>query len=933
MLEILQLEIDPERICSEVPHRVQEDASFVIDTSKLLKRENYLSDGTMGYRNHGHGGKIFKVKDSQIVSERTYERKKNKRAKLETDEFLVKVVYWPHKKYSDFKKRSYEVESSRGENVLVLVQYIFEGDNHQVSPSKDVKISAGTRFKIQQQVTTNKTPSAIFDDLFVDAGGLNFKSPADLPKSISQIKYERNKLRKKSKVDDLATLLDLAKEKAYGIKNLQWTPYPRFVVADEEVVNDVVENCTDPAMFGPFMMDTTFNVGQFYVTTTCYTNHSVIDKRTGKHPSLPGPAFFHQRQDSGQFLYFAQSLQEVNPNISDILVLGSDRFNGYTNGFGPVCPIATFVICKKHGEDDVNRKLTTLGINGQARDDFMADIFGNERRKELGLIDSRSPEEFDTKLFELEEVWNDRERKSRSTTKPEFLQYFKSYVAKDMKDKMILPVRRRAGLGDNFFYDNATESINHRYKVHLRSAKGDINTQGCRDLQFSLPEAAKVYYQMLQETRRNVHRALIGMGPYRLSPERKALYVAPAQWSQLSQAVKLRHLRKLDKKASVKWLDTPTNCAPTNRSTNSVNTSTTTIQSSDEEALMLGDDDCMITKASTKQVNDLAVNYASTSMPTHCESVSPTTTQAGTGGGALLPEVDDCMVTYCSDNCRRALAHELETLAETRCEGDSENNMDDVLCDFALTGLPEMMKGSWENAKRILQRDGIGPAPGTKNACVVISLTGNNYHTVHLTKGNPDRCDCKRYSETKMCAHSIAVAYKEGTLEGHISRYYVHLSNLAKPASTAGKKPSQMARKRKRAQEDRDVSNYRGRLSTSLPTFPENKKWTVVFVNTTKMRKCYGCGGMVRESTDFNPPSPYDIVLKRKEYRVYKARGTTVLKVAQQEENVYYHPIKQCLLKKNAEVPKECLLVPESTKEKLDVLHKRQLRKEFGILL
>jgi hypothetical protein len=37
--------------------------------------------------------------------------------------------------------------------------------------------------------------------------------------------------------------------------------------------------------------------------------------------------------------------------------------------------------------------------------------------------------------------------KCRSTSNPEFLDYFKSYVMKDMKEKIILPVRRNAGLG------------------------------------------------------------------------------------------------------------------------------------------------------------------------------------------------------------------------------------------------------------------------------------------------------------------------------------------------------------------------------------------------------------------------------------------------------------------------------------------------------
>lgn len=68
--------------------------------------------------------------------------------------------------------------------------------------------------------------------------------------------------------------------------------------------------------------------------------------------------------------YFAQTLQENNKNISDIIVIRSDRFNGYAIGFGVVCPVAQVVVCKNHGEDDVDTKLSDLGILGKSSDDF-----------------------------------------------------------------------------------------------------------------------------------------------------------------------------------------------------------------------------------------------------------------------------------------------------------------------------------------------------------------------------------------------------------------------------------------------------------------------------------------------------------------------------------------------------------------------------------
>ena len=497
VLDILHLSVDGNRICLERPLGVNEDASFVIDTRKLQARRDYLEDNIGGYRNQGHCGKIFTVKNDRIVDAYAMERTLQERPPLGPDQYLVKVVYWSHKKHKDFKRHTLEVSSSRGEGVFVLVQYLFEAEAHEVSPCKKMRTSEGIKQKIRDRVGSHKTPSALYDELFDEVGGMDFKCASDLLRSIDQIKYERQKLRKKTDVDEMATLLQMSKEGQY-ICNLQWTPSPRMVVLTENVVQDVVDFCTDPETFTPFTIDTTFNVGPFYVTTTTYKHLKLVDQRSGKNPSLPGPALFHVKQDTGQFLYFAQTLQERNRNVGDILAIGSDRFKGYANGFATVCPVARVIVCKKHAEDDVDRKLSSLGITGEARNKFKKDIFGSEASKEKGLIDSLSAAEFDSKLLLLRPEWEKREMEARQTTNPEFVHYFDVHLAQEMKEKMILSVRREAGLGDEFFFDNASESINHRFKVAIRNEKPSPDPTGARDLHCTMAEAAAIYHKMLQ---------------------------------------------------------------------------------------------------------------------------------------------------------------------------------------------------------------------------------------------------------------------------------------------------------------------------------------------------------------------------------------------------------------------------------------------------
>lgn len=119
VLNILQLNVDGDRICSERPLSVAENAAFVVDTRELPTRKDYLEDNIGNFRNLGHCGKVFKVGNNKIVKTRCMERTVNDRPPLERDEFLVKVVYWGHKKQT-LKNALMKYPVSEGKGYLCL---------------------------------------------------------------------------------------------------------------------------------------------------------------------------------------------------------------------------------------------------------------------------------------------------------------------------------------------------------------------------------------------------------------------------------------------------------------------------------------------------------------------------------------------------------------------------------------------------------------------------------------------------------------------------------------------------------------------------------------------------------------------------------------------------------------------------------------------
>ena len=77
-----------------------------------------------------------------------------------------------------------------------------------------------------------------------------------------------------------------------------------------------------------------------------------------------------------------------------------------------------------------------------------------------------------------------------------------------MKRKMISPVRQRAGLGENVFFNNAAES-KHKH----------IKDQKRQNVKLAWTETVDLIKAICEEEKRNIERAMIGEGPFCIRPQ------------------------------------------------------------------------------------------------------------------------------------------------------------------------------------------------------------------------------------------------------------------------------------------------------------------------------------------------------------------------------------------------------------------------------
>ena len=136
--------------------------------------------------------------------------------------------------------------------------------------------------------------------------------------------------------------------------------------------------------------------------------------------------------------------------------------------------------------------------------ELLRDVSGNERKKERGIVDSKITEEFLAKVESISSKWDEIEDVTGKT--PEFSRYFQRNIQDDMINGMLLPVHRKAGLKDEFFYNNVQESSNFVYKSKVKEMKV-IEGAGYRpDPKCTWSDAVTVYGNIVQQSRRDIQQ-------------------------------------------------------------------------------------------------------------------------------------------------------------------------------------------------------------------------------------------------------------------------------------------------------------------------------------------------------------------------------------------------------------------------------------------
>ena len=444
-------------------------------------------------------------------------------------------MVWPRKCIRD---ASFTVDLEGNVNKFGMLQYMFEGPevDIKVKPHGNSKMATPyfrTTKKTKERIRTlaaTSTPKHVVQTITREQGGeIEAKGPTFLPRDRQQVANFRRSIAKPKDNDVLYSIMMECKlSQGKGdmfVQDVKAAPEPQSVLFYDWQIDDLVRFCTNNSDFSILTVDTTFNLGDFFVTPTTYHHLMLEDIRTGKHPIMLGPILVHQRTQFATFNYFASTLVGYNKSLRNVLAIGTDGDANLTEALGHSFPFALQLRCFLHFKRNIQEKLRDLAIPKHVAQAILDDIFGKREGnvKIEGLVDVTSVEDFDRKLDALEKLWNALESPHTSHAGSQFFSYFKRSAADVIRHHMRKDLREAAGLGSPpaIFTTNSSEAMNSVIKKQVAYKK----TQW--------PEFVREMKELVDSQRSEIIRALSGRGRYRLTENYQRLGVSLDEWNKM----------------------------------------------------------------------------------------------------------------------------------------------------------------------------------------------------------------------------------------------------------------------------------------------------------------------------------------------------------------------------------------------------------------
>jgi hypothetical protein len=445
---------------------------------------------------------------------------------------------------------SYMIKNGKSEDVVVAKHGNAARTNRPYFGPTDPK----TLEEIKSKVTDTRRPLKAYHELMMKESTTgDSTSPATQPRNLKQVQNAKHHA-KKDTVDEVTKVIfdirhsqrDFARELKVGKSGLE------YVICSDYQLQDTIRCYTNPLDFSVLSIDGTFNLADYYLTSTSYQHPLLVHaggRYVGKHPYIIGPMLVHNRRETEDYCYLWSTLQNLNTEFKYVQAVGSDGEEAIMNSVAMMFPDALKLLCRDHKRQNLDHALrNNFGAESMVRKHVLEDVFGTRRGQiqEEGLIDAMSDEEFDVKFFNLRSSWEH--------LVPGFYAWFQRFECDLFKMNLIKGVTSLAG--KDTFSNNAIESLQKKIKDCISREK------------HNLAELNKQMHDLVKIQKQEMESAVYGHGNYDISEEFSHLRVNRSKWNWMTQPEKDAALKRFwaEKPQSLTEPTEKPQCCDANRS-------------------------------------------------------------------------------------------------------------------------------------------------------------------------------------------------------------------------------------------------------------------------------------------------------------------------------------------------------------------------------
>ena len=293
-------------------------------------------------------------------------------------------------------------------------------------------------------------------------------------------------------------------------------------------------------------IETTFKLGDFYVSLTSFRNLSLYSPRTKNFPVHVGPIMVHTTKEASNFIYFAHSLErhyvlnkcKFQDSIRNVKRTITDYDESIRNAFKLVFNKCQFMLCCNHLQKDIAREMGKNGFDGITKNKVLEGIFGTSVNRKDSLIGSRNYTAYKNKLDELSIEW----KEILNNKSDNFTTYFLKNKAFKIYETVIRPNEefyQSEQIRDNFMehYDttNEIESINHKVK----------NEKENKNSRYTESRIHNLFHDIAKSQINDVEMALRQAGDYELSEYYDHMKIDPQVWYHLGSNPRQNKIKKV----------------------------------------------------------------------------------------------------------------------------------------------------------------------------------------------------------------------------------------------------------------------------------------------------------------------------------------------------------------------------------------------------